>query len=414
MSRVAPGDVLVTRVAGPALSHVLPRVAGVVAELGGSTSHLASLARERGIPMVLGVLDATSRIPDGSQVAVDGVAGVVRWIADAPKSCSTENLRDPADRQERDRAPAQGRDVKVNPDSSRIIAKKALVAAVRTCDILFCLLHDRIDRDVIAANPKLRLVAAQSISPSNIDVAAATAQRLPVTVVPPVTTEATADLTFGLMLAVARRMMEGDRLVRAGKFPGGQSSHLLGSFVWGKTIGLVGGGGLIGQAVARRAHGFSMRVLYWTPRRKPESVEREAGLTFVPFDQLLAESDFVSLHQPLRPETRHQIGAREFKLMKKTAFLINTARGAIVDEAALVRALRARRIAGAGLDVFEHEPKVDLALRRMPNVVLAPHLGSATVEVREEMANIVVDNILAFLAGKTPPNCVNPEVLAAK
>jgi glyoxylate reductase len=301
--------------------------------------------------------------------------------------------------------------VKVNPDASRIIAKRALVAAVRKCDILFCLLHDRIDRDVIAANPKLKLIAAQSISPSNIDVAAATAQRLPVTVVPPVTTEATADLTFGLMLAVARRIMEGDRLVRAGKFPGGQSSYLLGSFVWGKTIGLVGGGGLIGQAVARRAHGFSMRVLYWTPRRKPESMEREAGLTFVPFDQLLAESDFVSLHQPLRPETRHQIGAREFKLMKKTAFLINTARGAIVDEAALVRALRTRRIAGAGLDVFEHEPKVDAALRTMPNVVLAPHLGSATVEVREEMANIVVDNILALLDGRIPPNCVNPEVL---
>src|SRR5262245_10945946 len=173
--------------------------------------------------------------------------------------------------------------VKVNPDASRIIAKKALVAAVHKCDILFCLLHDRIDRDVIAANPKLKLIAAQSISPSNIDVAAATAQRLPVTVVPPVTTEATADLTFALMLAVARRIMEGDRLVRAGKFPGGQSSYLLGSFVWGKTIGLIGGGGLIGQAVARRAHGFSMRVLYWTPRRKPESVEREAGLTFVPF-----------------------------------------------------------------------------------------------------------------------------------
>src|SRR5216683_2909539 len=177
--------------------------------------------------------------------------------------------------------------VKVNPDASRIIAKKALIAAVQKCDILFCLLHDRIDRDVIAANPKLRLLAAQSISPSNIDVEAATAQRLPVTVVPPVTTEATADLTFALMLAVARRMMEGDRLVRAGKFPGGQSSYLLGSFVWGKTIGLIGGGGLIGRAVARRAHGFSMRVLYWTPRRKPESLEREAGLTFVPLDQLL-------------------------------------------------------------------------------------------------------------------------------
>ena len=145
---------------------------------------------------------------------------------------------------------------------------------------------------MIAANPKLRHIAAQSISPSNIDVAEATARRIPVTVVPPVTTEATADLNFGLMLAVARRMVEGDRLVRAGKFPGGQSRHLLGSIVWGKTIGLIGGGGLIGKAVARRAHGFGMRVLYWTPRRKPESEEREAGLTFVPLDRASARIRF--------------------------------------------------------------------------------------------------------------------------
>jgi glyoxylate reductase len=302
--------------------------------------------------------------------------------------------------------------VKVNPDSSRIIAKTALIAAAKKCDILFCLLHDKIDADVIAANPKLRLIAAQSISPSNIDVAAATARRIPVTVVPPVTTEATADLTFGLMLAVARRTMEGDRMVRAGKFPGAQSAHLLGVSVWGKTIGLIGGGGLIGKAVARRAHGFSMRVLYWTPRRKPESEEREAGLTYVPIERLLAESDFISLHSPLTKETRHQIGARELSLMKKTAFVINTARGPMIDEAALVRALKTRRIAGAGLDVFEHEPKVDAALKKLPNVVLTPHLGSATVEVREEMAKIVVDNILSFLDGETPPNCVNPEVLS--
>ena len=134
---------------------------------------------------------------------------------------------------------------------------------------------------------------------------------------PPVTTEATADLTFGLMIAVARRMMEGDRLVRAGKFPGGQSRHLLGAFVWGKTLGLIGGGGLIGKAMARRAQGFGMRVLYWTPRRKPESEEREAGLTFVAFDELLRQSDFVSLHSPLNAQTRHQIGARELRLMKK-------------------------------------------------------------------------------------------------
>jgi glyoxylate reductase len=301
--------------------------------------------------------------------------------------------------------------VKVNPDSSRIIPKQALIAAVRKCDILFCLLHDRIDRPVIAANPKLRAIAAQSISPSNIDVAEATARRIPVTVVPPVTTEATADLTFGLMLAVARRMVEGDRMVRAGRFPGAQSSHLLGASVYGKTLGLIGGGGLIGKAVARRAQGFSMRVLYWTPRRKPADEERAAGLSYAPLDQLLAESDFVSLHSPLTAETRHQIGARELRLMKKTAFLINTARGPIVDEAALVRALAARKLAGAGLDVFEREPKVDKVLRRMPNVVLEPHLGSAVIETREEMASIVVDNILALLDGKVPPNCVNPEVL---
>jgi glyoxylate reductase len=301
--------------------------------------------------------------------------------------------------------------VKINPDDSRIIAKPTLIAATKACDILFCLLHDRIDRAVVEANPALRMIAAQSISPSNIDVQAATARRIPVTVVPPVTTEATADMTFGLMLAVARRMIEGDRMVRAGRFPGAQSRHLLGSYVYGKTLGLVGGGGLIGKAVARRAHGFGMRALYWTPRRKGEHEEHLAGLTYAPLDQLLAESDFVSLHSPLTPQTRHQMGARELRLMKKTAFIINTARGPIIDEAALLRALKSKRIAGAGLDVFEHEPKVDAALRKLPNVVLAPHLGSAVVETREEMANIVVDNILAFLDGKVPPNCVNPEVL---
>ena len=301
--------------------------------------------------------------------------------------------------------------VKVFPDDSRIIPHKTLIEAVKKAEILFCLLHDKIDAAVVSANPKLRHIAAQSITPSNIDVVEATKCGIPVTVVPPVTTEATADLTFGLMLAVARRIAEGDRLVRAGKFPGGQSRHLLGSSVWGKTVGLVGGGGLIGKAVAKRAQGFSMRVLYWTPRRKSEAEEREAGLTYVPFDELLRESDFVSLHSPLNAETRHQIGKREFGLMKKTAFVVNTARGPIIDEDALVRALKAKKIAGAGLDVFEREPKVHAELKKMKNVVLNPHLGSATVEVREEMARIVVDNIEALLSGRTPPNCVNPEVL---
>jgi glyoxylate reductase len=304
-------------------------------------------------------------------------------------------------------------DVKVNPKSIRVMPKKDLIVAVRKHDLLFSLLHDSIDRSVIAANPKLRAVASMSITPDNIDVAAATARKIPVTVVPPIVAEATADINFGLMLMVARRMVEGDRLVRRGIFPGSQSNHLAGTAVFGKTVGLIGGGGRIGLAVARRAHGFGMRILYWAPRRKPEELEREYHLTYVPFDLLLQESDFVSLHSPLKPETHHQIGERELALMKPTAFLINTARGKIVDEKAMVKALAKGTIAGAGLDVFEHEPKVPPALVKMSNVVLTPHLGSGVLEVREKMANIVVDNILAILDGKTPPNCVNPEVFPA-
>jgi len=302
--------------------------------------------------------------------------------------------------------------VTINPDSRRILPRRALIAAVRRCDILFCLLHDQIDAGVIAANPDLRLIAAQSITPSHIDMEEANGQRIPVTCVPARTTEATADLAFALMLAVARRLVEGDQLARAGKFPGAQSGYLMGALLHGKTLGLIGGNGRIGTAVARRAHGFAMPVLYWSPDRSTEKEERAAGLTFVPFDKLLRDSDFVSIHAPLNEETRHLVGARELKLMKKTAYLINTARGPIVDEAALVRALSRRQIAGAGLDVFEHEPKLDPMLRKLPNVVLTPHLGSATPEVREEMANIVVDNILAFIGGHKLPNCVNPHVFA--
>jgi len=233
-------------------------------------------------------------------------------------------------------------------------------------------------------------------------------------VIPPIVGEATADLHMGLLIAVARRMLEGDQALRAGIFPGGQSMRFEGAGIHGKTIGLVGGGGRIGRAVAKRAQGFSMRCLYWTPRRKSEAEEREWGIEFASLDRLLAESDFVSLHPPLTPETHHMISDRELRLMKPTAFLINTARGPIVDEAALVRALAKKRIAGAGLDVHEHEPRVAQALRRMPNVVLTPHLGSAVMSLRDVMANIVVDNILALLDGRTPPNCVNPQVLAGQ
>lgn len=303
--------------------------------------------------------------------------------------------------------------VDFNPDSAHIPSKREMLAAVREHDILFCLLQDRVDAELIAANPSLRMIASMKITPSDIDVAAASARRIPVTVIPPMVGEATADIHMGLLIAVARRMVEGDRLARAGIFPGSQSSHLEGAGVSGKVIGLVGGGGRIGKAVARRAQGFSMKTIYWTPRRKPEAEEREAGLTYAPFEQLLGESDFVSVHAPLTVETRHLIGEREFCLMKPSAFIVNTARGAIIDEKALVQALAARRIAGAGLDVFEDEPRVAPELLAMSNVVLTPHLGSAVRELREQMAHIVVDNILALLDGKLPPNCWNPEIYSA-
>jgi glyoxylate reductase len=303
-------------------------------------------------------------------------------------------------------------DVTMNEDATHIPPPDELAGAVREADILFCLLHDTVDARVIEAGARLKAIASMKITPSAVDLAAATARRLPVTVIPPMVGEATADLHMGLLIAVARRMLEGDRAVRAGLFPGGQSRHFEAAGVHGKTIGLVGGGGRIGRAVAKRAQGFSMRCLYWGPRRKTEAEERAWGIEYAPLDRLLAESDFVSIHAPLTPQTQHLIGAREIALMKPTAYLVNTARGPIVDEAALTRALAEQRIAGAGLDVFEHEPRVAKALLEMPNVVLTPHLGSAVAELRESMAHIVVDNIEAVLEGRRPPNCWNTEIYA--
>lgn len=305
-------------------------------------------------------------------------------------------------------------DVELNQDPLRILDRDALCAAVAKSDILFCLLHDRIDHHVIAANPHLRAIASMKITPSDIDVGAATARRIPITVIPPLVTEATADINWALLLAIGRRVLEGDRLVRSGIFPGSQSSYLESAMVAGKVLGLVGGGGRIGRAVARRARGFGMKVLYWGPRQLPEHDEREAGLTYTSLDELLAAADFVSLHSPLTPDTHHQIGARELALMKPTAFLINTARGAIVDEGALATALIEGRIAGAGLDVFEDEPHVTASLLTLPNTVLTPHLGSAVRELREVMAHCVVDNIIAILNNQLPPNCWNSEIYSTK
>ncbi|HEX6006406.1 MAG TPA: D-glycerate dehydrogenase [Burkholderiales bacterium] len=300
-------------------------------------------------------------------------------------------------------------EVDLNTDPVHIATKDELLDAVRSHEILFCLLHDRVDRDVIAANPGLKAVASMKITPSDIDVEEATRRRIPVTVIPPIVTEATADLNMALMLAVTRRILEGDQLVRKGIFPGAQSSYLEGVMLGGKVLGLIGGGGRIGRAVARRALGFGMKLIYSSPRRKPEA-EQELGMKYVELDELLAQADIVSVHTPLTPETRHQLGAREIGLMKPTAYLVNTSRGPIIDEAALTRALLERRIAGAALDVFEHEPKVDPRLITLSNVVLTPHLGSAARELREVMANVVVDNIMAVLEGHPPPNCWNKEI----
>ena len=301
--------------------------------------------------------------------------------------------------------------VEMHDDPLTIAPRDRLLAGVRAADILFCLLHDRIDAEVLTAGRRLRLVACMAIIPANIDLAAATARGIPVTVIPPLVTEATADVNMALLLAVARRIVEGDRLLRSGVFPGSQSMHLVGGTVHGKTLGIVGLGA-IGREVAKRARGFGMRVLYMKRHRLPEEEERALGVEWAPLDDLLREADFVSVNALFTPETRHLIGEREIGLMKPTAYLINTSRGPLIDEAALARALRDRRIAGAGLDVYEHEPAVTPELIGLPNVVLTPHVGSADRETRERIAGVVVDNIETWLRGDRPPNVANLEVYA--
>ncbi|MFD2182750.1 2-hydroxyacid dehydrogenase [Rhodoplanes azumiensis] len=295
-------------------------------------------------------------------------------------------------------------DVEVHPDATAPIAKATMIEGVKRADVLVCLMHDTVDADVIAANPTLKGIAWMGIHPQLIDVKAMERRGIPLTNIPPMVSEATADMAMALILACARRVLEGDRLVRAGIYPGGQSNYLAGLGVTGKTIGLIGGGGRIGRLVAKRCRGFDMRVLYSTPRRKPEAEEREWGLIYASIDDLLKESDIVSVHSPLRDDTYHSIGAREFALMKPTAYFVNTSRGPIVDEPALIAALRSGAIAGAGLDVFEHEPLVPAELLAMSNVVLTPHLGSAVADLRAAMARIVAENAVALATGKTPPN----------
>jgi glyoxylate reductase len=300
-------------------------------------------------------------------------------------------------------------EVELNPDSTHIITKPELVAALGRNDYLVCLLHDRVDAEVINARPNLSLIASMAITPAGVDVAAATARRIPVTAIPPFVTEATADLHWALLLAVARRVVEGDRALRSGIFPGSQSIHFVGGEVNGKTLGIIGLGS-VGEAVARRARGFRMRILYTKRRRLDEARETALGVEYRSLDDLLKESDFVSVNAVLSPETIHLIGARELALMRPSAYLVNTARGPIVDEKALVRALEEKRIAGAALDVYERERMVEPGLINLANVVLTPHLGSAAHDTRERVAGILVDNAIAVIEGRRPPNLYNPEI----
>jgi glyoxylate reductase len=291
------------------------------------------------------------------------------------------------------------------------ISREELLRRVKDKQALVCLLTERVNDELLQAAPKLRMAANVAVGFDNIDVAACTRRGVVATNTPGVLDETTADFAWTLLMAVARRIGEGEALARSGNWKGWDLDQLVGTDVWGKTLGLVGFG-RIGRAVARRASGFQMKVLYTDALRVAESVERELHVEFRDLDSLLAESDYVSVHVPLLPETHGLFNGPRFLRMKPTAFLINTARGSVVDEAALVYALESGKIAGAALDVFENEPFIHPGLKRS-NVVLAPHIASASLETRTKMACIAAENVVALFVGQRPPNMLNPEVLQA-
>jgi lactate dehydrogenase-like 2-hydroxyacid dehydrogenase len=271
-------------------------------------------------------------------------------------------------------------------------------------------LTDQFSAERIARLDGVRVIANVAVGFDNVDLAAATRKGILVTNTPDVLTDTTADLTFALLLAAARRIVEGHHFVHSGKWRRWTIDLLAGHDVHHKTLGIFGMG-RIGQAVARRAAGFSMRVLYNDARRAPEAVERDLELQFADKDRLLSESDFVCLHVPLSDSTRKLIGGAELRAMKPSAILVNTSRGPVVDEAALAQALSDRVIAAAGLDVFENEPQVHPLLLKLENVVLAPHIGSASIDTRRKMSLLAAENALAALAGRHPPNLLNPEAI---
>jgi glyoxylate reductase len=291
------------------------------------------------------------------------------------------------------------------------IPREELLRRAAGKDGLLTLLTERVDAELLdAAGPQLKIVANHAVGFDNVDVPACTSRGVLVTNTPDVLTEATADLAWSLILACVRRVAEGDRFLRSRRPWIWGPSMMLGYDMYGKTLG-VAGCGRIGQAVARRATGFGMRVTYHDPVRLAEDVERELDVEWCPFETLLAESDIISVHTPLLPQTRHLFGADAFRRMKPTAVLVNTARGPIVDEPALAEALRTGEIFAAGLDVYEREPQIEEALLDLDNVTLLPHLGSATIETRTAMGLLAVENLLAGITDRRPRTLVNPDAL---
>jgi glyoxylate reductase len=288
----------------------------------------------------------------------------------------------------------------------RAMTRGELLAAVPGCHAVISQMSDAIDSEFFdAAGPQLRVVANYAVGYNNIDVNEATRRGVRICNTPGVLTEATADIAWALLLAVTRRLIEGDQMVRGGRFDGWAPQMLLGGDLVGRNLFIVGAG-RIGSAVARRAVGWQMRITYFS-RTANRELEDSLGAQRVDLDDGLAAADFVSLHVPLTPQTHHLIDARRLALMKRTAYLVNTARGPVVDESALVEALREGHIAGAGLDVYEEEPQLAPGLAELPNVVLLPHLGSATTQTRRNMAELTAKNILAGLAEVEPPHAVN-------
>jgi glyoxylate reductase len=299
--------------------------------------------------------------------------------------------------------------VTVNPHD-RVLIKDEILEGVKDSEALVCLLTDTIDKDIIDAGSNLKIISNYAVGYNNIDFTYATEKGIIVTNTPGVLSETTADLAFSLLVSAARRIPEGDKFMREGRFAGWAPELMLGTDINGKTLGIIGLG-RIGKLVAKRALGFDMKVLYKSANRNPDA-EKELGIQYAEVDDILKEADFVSLHVPLIPATKGLIGERELALMKPSAYLINTSRGEVVDEPALIQTLREKRLRGAALDVFWGEPtNINSELYELDNVVLAPHMGSASLETRSKMAKMAATSVIDTIEGRNPQNIVNPEVL---